>query len=397
MTGEHLQEQRRVERRAGHRPHVIEGRRQRDDAAERNTPVRRHEPRDPGPVRGAPDGPAGVAPEGARSQAAGQRRRRAHAGAAREPRRVPGVPGRPVVIRVQRPVGELGRVGLPEDDRAGFPEPGHDAGVLVGHEAREHLGPPGRALAPGPAEVLDGHRHAVERTPRAAGGQLALGEARLAEDPLGVERDERVQRRARGAGSAGAAPGRARPARATARRGGGRGPRSRETRARRRSRDALSLRESFKRSPAELIGRSPSLEPRRGNRAGRSRSRARGARLARRRPAADRCLRRSSGGPRRCPPVAALTESAVEDDLDAGRLAEAPPEVLVELLLITAHDDENAPGGRPRRQLRGGIASPSTTLAPGIRRNTSGAMRILPFRPPVPTMTQSRSSTRAST
>ena len=134
-------------------------------------------------------------PMRARSQAAGQRRRRAHAGAAREPRRVPGVPGRPVVIRVQRPVGELGRVGLPEDDRAGFPEPGHDAGVLVGHETREHLGPPGRALAPGPAEVLDGHRHAVEGAPRAAGGQLALGEARLAEDPLGVERDERVQRR----------------------------------------------------------------------------------------------------------------------------------------------------------------------------------------------------------
>ena len=44
-----------------------------------------------------------------------------------------------------------------------------------------------------------------------------------------------------------------------------------------------------------------------------------------------------------------------------------------------------------------GMASPSTTFAPGIRWKTSGAMRILPFRPPVPRMTQSRSMTRAST
>ena len=80
-----------------------------------------------------------------------------------EAARIPGVPRRPVVIRVERTVGELGRVGLPEDDRAGVPEPGHDGGVLVGHEVAQHLGAPGRALAPGPAEVLDADRHAVKR------------------------------------------------------------------------------------------------------------------------------------------------------------------------------------------------------------------------------------------
>ena len=290
MAGENLQEQRRVERRAGHRTHVIEGRRQRDDAAERDTPVRRHEPRDPGPVRGAPDGPAGVAPERARSQAAGQRRRRAHAGAAGEPRRVPGVPGRPVVIRVQRTVGELGRVGLSEDDRAGFPEPGHDAGVLVGHEVREHLGPPGRALAPGPAEVLDGHRHAVEGAPGAAGGQLALGERaprpriRSASSVMNAfsvglealaapeQRLAELDRRERPRGEPGAEL---------------RDPEEPELDVAHRT--TLSLRGSFERPAAVgLIGRSPSPEPRRGDRAGRSGSRARGARLAWRRPAADR-------------------------------------------------------------------------------------------------------------
>src|SRR5262249_22107105 len=58
----------------------------------------------------------------------------------------------------------------------------------------EHLGSPGRALASRPAEVLDGHRHAVEWTSRAPPRKLSLGNTGLGQDPLGVERDERVQR-----------------------------------------------------------------------------------------------------------------------------------------------------------------------------------------------------------
>src|SRR5262249_59847501 len=76
-------------------------------------------------------------------------------------------------------------------------------------------------LAARPAEVLHGDRHAVERPPDAAGQEVGLRHARLVEDPLPVERDERVEARLEALGA-----GEQRPAELQRREGPGVEPRA---------------------------------------------------------------------------------------------------------------------------------------------------------------------------
>ena len=311
-----------------------------DDAAERDAPVRRHEAGHPRPVGRAADRPAGVAPERARSEPAGQHRRRAHAGAAGEARRVPGVSGRAVLIRVQRPVRELRRVRLPEDDRSGRPESRDDARVLLGHEVRQHLGSAGGPLASRPAEVLHGHRHAVEGTASLARGELPLGDARLGEDPLGVERDEGVQR-----GLEALAATQERLAELD-----GRERSSREAEAELRDPGVSEL---------DVAQRSvPQSRPPARRVAPRDQEAPREELGARRRGSTPVGLATLVRRPLALPAAPALAQPAVDDDLHTGRLAESPAEVLVELRLVAADDDENARRSGHVTRSAGGLPSP---------------------------------------
>ena len=185
----------------------------------------------------------------------------------------------------------------------------------------------------------------------------SLGNASLGEDPLGVERDERVQRRL----EALTAPeqrlakidGRERP-------GSQPGAELRDPEDPRSTSLTGSLRLCGSSSnvlrPGGSSERPQSRAPARGSRRAIRKPRARPARVAAAR-------RRSDFGGRPATPTfrrrAALAEPSVEYDLHTGGLAETPPEVLVELPLIAAHDDEDTRAPATASALAGIPRAPS--------------------------------------
>ncbi len=156
--------------------------------------VLRHEPRrgaeadDAAERRGHPERAAEVRALRDRAHAGGERHRGA---AARPPARERGVPG--IARRSEHRVegvaarAELGRVGLAHDDGARRLEALDDERVLFRHVVLVDLRTPRRADALGRGEVLDRHRHAVERRERGAapergGGPARSGQRRVARE-----------------------------------------------------------------------------------------------------------------------------------------------------------------------------------------------------------------------
>ena len=92
---------------------------------------RRPEPDDPAERCGDAQRAAQIGPLGQRDHACGQRGRAAAGGAARAPLRVPRIPGAAEdLVEGVAPRGELGAVGLAEDDGAGLAEAPHHERVL---------------------------------------------------------------------------------------------------------------------------------------------------------------------------------------------------------------------------------------------------------------------------
>ncbi len=127
-------------------------------------------------------------------QAGGECGRGPAAGAARGARRVPRAAGHAVpVVRRLPEVGEHEvHVRLPDDHRAGLPQPVHHGGVRVGQVVLERRVAPG-GVQPGDVEaLLDRDRHAEQRRPGARGHRpVRLGG--LPQRRLGAQLDHRVQ------------------------------------------------------------------------------------------------------------------------------------------------------------------------------------------------------------
>ena len=121
---------------------------------------------------------------------------RAPARAARDPVRRPRVPGR-AELRVHRrdPPGELVRLRLAEEDRAGGPEPPDRLGVLVRDVVEEERRAVGGAYSGRVEEILGGERHAGERGDDVT-SRVGLGpRSRLLARPLEAQRRERAHGR----------------------------------------------------------------------------------------------------------------------------------------------------------------------------------------------------------
>ena len=163
-----------------HRPGVVEARREREAALERDEPVGRLEADDAAARGRDPDRAAGVRAERGVGEPGGERGGRAAArpaGDAPGRERVRHVP----VVRVLRgrPVGELVQVRLADVRVAGRLEPPHRLGGL----RRDVLGEDRRAVrrrqAGGVEEVLDGERDPARRARRAARGRSRAGRPEL--------------------------------------------------------------------------------------------------------------------------------------------------------------------------------------------------------------------------
>ena len=127
----------------GHRPGVVEARREREAPVERHEPVGRLEARDAAAGGRYPDRAARVGAEAELGQPGGQRRGGAAARAARDPSWRERVRDRAEVrVLGGRPVRELVQVGLPHVDVAGGLEPAHGLRRL----GRDVLGEQDRAV-----------------------------------------------------------------------------------------------------------------------------------------------------------------------------------------------------------------------------------------------------------
>ena len=83
-------------------------------------------------------------------------------------------------VLVRRAEGELVQVGLADEHRAGLPQVARSTGAsCVGDVALAHARRRRRRRARDVEEVLDRDRHAVQRSAVVAGGELAVGLARL--------------------------------------------------------------------------------------------------------------------------------------------------------------------------------------------------------------------------
>ncbi len=189
LARQHALEQRDVGHRPGDRPAMVERPRQRHHPLERDR-AERPLAADDAAVGGGPQDRA----DRLRADGAGDHPRR---DGRRRPGRRPArrVPERPRVARGGRvAVGELGGVGLAEDDRPGGAEPGHERRVARRERVRE-----GRRAGPGGHagdidDVLDPDRHAMERSGRVPGRAGGIALARLGEGGSRIKVDPRPDR-----------------------------------------------------------------------------------------------------------------------------------------------------------------------------------------------------------
>ena len=162
----------------------------------RHPPDGRLQPEEAGVRGGPPDRAAAVGAERQRRHAARDRRDGAAARSAGRQRRVPGVARRAeervVGVALQ---GQLGDIGLAEDDGAGAAQPRHRQLVGVRNEVGVEPRAPGRAQAPDEQVVLDRHRNAVEGAQRRALRPARGARPRRRAGALRIERDDRIQHR----------------------------------------------------------------------------------------------------------------------------------------------------------------------------------------------------------
>ena len=189
LPGQHALQLRHIGHGPGDRPGMVEPVGQRHHAVEWHGAVGPLEPDDPAVGGGAQDRADGLGADRGRDHPGGDRGRRSRRRPARRVSERPGIArGRRVAI------GELGRVGLAEDDGARVAQPG-DKGRIAG---RERVGEGRRTGRGGHArdvdEVLDPDRHAVERPERppatdvrVATGRLVQGRRRIQVRP-GLDR-----------------------------------------------------------------------------------------------------------------------------------------------------------------------------------------------------------------
>ena len=163
-----------------------------EGAGEGHQPVARHgavgrlHPHHPAQGGGLADRPPGVGAEGQGDEAGGHGGGRASRRAPRHPAGVVGVAGRAEGRGLgRRAHGELVHVGLAHHHRAGPPQAGHHRGVVGGTPSLQDPRGAGGGHAPGAQVVLQGHRHAGQRSRVVAVGHRpvdggGLGRARSA-------------------------------------------------------------------------------------------------------------------------------------------------------------------------------------------------------------------------
>ena len=169
------EQQRRVGDVAGQRPALVERGGEGDHPVARDRPVGRLQPDDPAERRRLADRAARVGADRAGCEAAGDDRRRAARGAARDPAAVPGVEDRPVGgVLVRGAHRELVHVGLAEHPGACRVEPAHRGRRVRRPVALEDLRA-GRGRRPlGAEDVLDRDRDPPQRPVRDLVGGAVL-------------------------------------------------------------------------------------------------------------------------------------------------------------------------------------------------------------------------------
>ncbi len=152
----------------------------------------RLQPDKPGPGGGDPDRARPVGPDRGGYQAGGDGRGGTTARAAGSVGHAPWVPGRAEGGPLgERPLADLGRVGLADHDRPRLAQAPHDLGVALGGRAGPTTAEPGRVS--GEVDVfLDRDRDAKERRPLALGDPAVRG-LRLLQRLLGADHPERIQ------------------------------------------------------------------------------------------------------------------------------------------------------------------------------------------------------------
>ena len=193
VAGHRVECQRRVEGRAGDR---AVGRGPSADVAEvgsdRNAPAARLQADDTAAGGRDADRAAEVAALGQADHARCDRSRAAARGAARGESEVPRVAGNAEALRLGHgPQPELGRVRLADDDRARLAQPADVGGVVVGDPVAERRAAV-RSREPigGAEQILDGERHAAERSLVTRAHRVGLGQRTLR-----AANGERVDRR----------------------------------------------------------------------------------------------------------------------------------------------------------------------------------------------------------
>ncbi len=188
-----LQDGRRVCRRPGEYPGLIEARCECDHPVARHPAVRGLDPGDAGEGGRLTDRAAGIGAGGDWREPGGQRRRRPARGAPRYLGRIPGILDRPVIARlVGGAHGKFVHVGLAEHDRTGRLEARDDGGIVGRCKVVEHA----RTAAgadPVRAENIFMNEGDAEQAATLPGRQAAIGRRRAVESLRSRQSDHGVQ------------------------------------------------------------------------------------------------------------------------------------------------------------------------------------------------------------
>ena len=193
-AGDDAQHERGIAHRTRHRSEMIVRPRERHRAGPAHATVRRLEADDAAAGGRQADRAAGVAAEGAQGESGCDRR----AGAARRPSRAVAVPPGILDVTVmsvvaERPQRQLRHVGLAQRDGARGHESRHRRARPLADEVVARACPARGRQSRRRAQVLPGHRHAVERPARPARGKLAVTLLGGTTGAVRVDRDERAQ------------------------------------------------------------------------------------------------------------------------------------------------------------------------------------------------------------
>ena len=192
--GQHLQRQRRIAHRPGHRTAVVERRAERLDPRQADPPEGRLQPNDPAYRRGAADRAAGVGARRQRHDAGRQGRSRSAARPARDASGVVRVAAgaEPGVVACHAPRQLVG-VQLGDADGTGGGRPGDHIGIALGYVIAVDGAAVGGADAAGVDQILPADRHARERTRVAPRGHRRVHRGGLPQRPLFGHQPDRAQ------------------------------------------------------------------------------------------------------------------------------------------------------------------------------------------------------------